>query len=122
MTHIPCEADLASEDHDKFGEAIMRCTGYSPECAAAGICVFGGCFEPKLITDHEAVEKIAELQAENDKLRSKQAVFEAVIENHIQSLDTRSKSLRSKISESHRWAVHFAKQRFLELQKELKGE
>lgn len=122
MKLIPCEADLGSDNHDTFAAAINCCNGYAPECIAAGACQMGGCFEPVVLSESEAQEEIKRLNSELQELRARQTILEATVEHHIQMLHSNYASQRNAINESHRWAIHFARQKFIDLQKDLKGE
>lgn len=122
MKRIPCEADLASDDHDTFAAAINCCSGYAPECIAAGACQLGGCFEPVVMSESEAHKEVERLRDELTALKVRQTLFEATIEHHIQKLNSSYNSLHTAMHEQKRWAIHFARQKFIDLQKDLRGE
>lgn len=122
MTIIPCEADLAGDDATRFGNAIVRCTGYSPDCMARGACLMGGCFEPKPISETEAQATIRNLETELDNLRVKQAVTVATVTRHIAVLDQNYKRAVQGRKSDHAFALNYARQQLVMLQVELEGE
>lgn len=118
------EADLSSQDHDAFGKAVSKCKGYTPECVATGKCQQDGdCFEAlRVMPVDTAHAEIKRLNVELETLRVKQTIFESTLEHHIQRLNTSYNSLSTALSEPKRWAVHFARQHMIALQKGLRGE
>lgn len=63
--------------------------------------------------------EIKRLTGELESMKSRQAVLSATIEHHIQSL---SATYNQTTNQNQKWAVHFARQKFLALQKDLQGE
>ncbi|TCB50985.1 hypothetical protein E0H80_06355 [Acinetobacter sp. ANC 4779] len=118
------EIGLVSEDPDEFAKAVSHCKGYTPECISNGKCQSGECFQskPVICVDNYAEGEIKRLNKIIEDLRVKQTLFESTIEHHICQLDQSYKSLKTALNEQRRWAIHFARQRFLDLQKDLKRD
>lgn len=53
------ESWLASNDHDKFAAAAMRCRNPSAFCMSDGFCHYGGCFRSK--RDMARLDEIGQL-------------------------------------------------------------
>lgn len=55
------EKDLEhGSDDDRFGRAVMKCEGYTPDCVYFGRCSFGGqCFaSPEHLVAARMIEKL----------------------------------------------------------------
>lgn len=121
MKRIPCEADLRSSDSERWANAVMKCKTNNPYCGSDGRCHAGGdCFEPVRVTRAQAMQgEINLLNGELERSKNRQAVLEATLEHHIQSLDA---TYKQSTNPNQKWAVHFARQKFLALQKDIQWE
>lgn len=121
MKRIPRESDLRSSNHERWAAAVMECKTRNPYCGPDGYChADGDCFEPEPVTRTQAMQgEIKRLNIELEKVKNRQAVLVAALEHHIQSLST---SYKQTTNENQKWAIHFARQKFLALQNDLQGE
>lgn len=127
MKRIPCEADLKSDNHEIWARAVMECKTKNPYCGPDGYChADGACFEVK-VSKTEALEhsvnalsgEVKRLSSQLNALENSHAGFKATLEHHIQSLNATYSQTKN---ENQKWAIHFARQKFLALQKDLQGE
>jgi predicted RNase H-like nuclease (RuvC/YqgF family) len=127
MKRIPCEADLKSDNHEIWAAAVMECKTRNPYCGPDGYChADGDCFEVK-VSKAEALEQavnalsgeVKRLSSQLKAMENSEAILKATLEHHIQSLNA---TYNQATNESRKWAIHFARQKFLALQKELQGE
>ena len=120
MKRTPRESDLRSSNHERYATAVMQCRTHNPFCGVDGRCHAGGdCFEPEPVTRAQAMQgEIKRLNVELEEVKNRQAVLVASLEHHIQSLST---SYKQTTNESQKWAIHFARQKFLALQNDLQG-
>lgn len=121
MKRTPRESDLRSSNHERYATAVMQCRTHNPYCGSDGRCHAGGdCFEPEPVTRTQAMQgEIKRLNIELEKVKNRQAVLVAALEHHIQSLST---NYKQTTNENQKWAIHFARQKFLALQNDLQGE
>lgn len=121
MKRIPRESDLRSSNSERWAIAVMECKTSDPFCGSDGYCHAGGdCFEPEPVTRTQAMQdEIKRLNIELEKVKNRQAVLVATLEHHIQSLNA---TYKQSTNENQKWAIHFARQKFLALQKDLQGE
>ena len=126
MSRIPRESDLKSANAERWAIAVMECKTHNPYCGSDGYCHAGGdCFES--VSKTEALEhsvkaltaEVKRLGGDLEAMKTRQTVLNATIESHIQSL---SDNYNQTTNENQKWAIHFARQKFLALQKELQGE
>lgn len=127
MKRIPCEADLKSDNPKIWASAVMECKTSNPYCGSDGYChADGNCFEVK-VSKAEALEEavnalsgeVKRLSSQLKAMENREAVLKATLEHHIQSLNATYNQTKN---ESQKWAIHFARQKFLALQKDIQGE
>lgn len=83
------ESDLASDNHDRWAEAICKCIGGDPTaCIVAQACVNGQCFkEPNPKNADELEREIEQLRKRNDELNAVLNQFCALLEKHSKSYE-----------------------------------
>ena len=63
--------------------------------------------------------EVKRLSSQLKAMENSEAVLKATLEHNIQSLNA---TYNQATNESRKWAIHFARQKFLALQKDLQGE